>query len=260
LARITVSPHRTFEDIDTHYNDFIEAAEMLGLSRINGTVRPTYGAVIKADKQIKIQAEYNWGDIAVTYIAGNIRRVYSSSSVAKVVGNIETTLRKHGYDIFACANFSETSDCQAIMAAINSKDFTRDMVRVKSSNVWSRKFERKNNKNPNGTLVVQFKNKKGGPGDVYIYFDVPFTVYRRWMSATSVGHFFWVYIRHVYPYAKLTGDKRGKLSHAVNNQIQQQSLLAQPKPEEVNDVDNLNPHDMKQSKTKKKKSRFKPRR
>ena len=102
------------------------------------------------------------------------------------------------------------------MAAINTRDLTSDIVRVKSSNVWGYKFNVKEQGDNTGDLIVQFKGNNGGPGDVYIYYDVPVRVYRRWQSAPSVGHYFWVYIRNNFKYSKLTGNRRGKLPNAVN--------------------------------------------
>ena len=67
-----------------------------------------------------------------------------------------------------------------------------------------------------GDVYVQFKNKRGGPGDVYVYYDVPVRVYQKWITTSSKGHYFWEYIRNKYKYSKLTGDKRGKLPNAIN--------------------------------------------
>lgn len=108
------------------------------------------------------------------------------------------------------------SDRQAVLAAINTKDFSKNLVKVRSSNVWAYGLNIKDRKDKTGDLVVQFKNKNGGAGDVYIYYDVPIVVYRRWQSAPSKGHYFWVYIRNNFKYSKLTGDKRGKLANAIN--------------------------------------------
>ena len=65
-------------------------------------------------------------------------------------------------------------------------------------------------------MYIQFKGRDGGPDDIYMDCDVPIRVYRRFVTATSKGHFFWQYIRNNYKYRKLTGDKRGKLPNAVN--------------------------------------------
>lgn len=93
---------------------------------------------------------------------------------------------------------------------------SRDMVRVKSSNIWGFNIRIKDRKSGVGDVFVQFKGEQGGPGDVYVYYDVPVRTYRRWQTAPSKGHFFWQYIRNFYKYSKLTGDKRGKLANAIN--------------------------------------------
>lgn len=102
---------------------------------------------------------------------------------------------------------------QCIIRAANN---SRDMVRVKSSNVWGFNIRIKDRKSGVGDVFVQFKSEQGGPGDVYVYYDVPVRTYRRWQTAPSKGHFFWQYIRNFYKYSKLTGDKRGKLANAIN--------------------------------------------
>lgn len=118
--------------------------------------------------------------------------------------------------VFINMAFTALSDRQAVLAAINTRNLANDLVRVRSSNVWAYGLNIKNRKDKTGDLLVQFKNKNGGAGDVYIYYDVPVMIYRRWQSAPSKGHYFWVYIRNNFNYSKLTGDKRGKLGNAVN--------------------------------------------
>jgi hypothetical protein len=62
---------------------------------------------------------------------------------------------------------------------------------------------------------MQFKAKNGGPGDIYIYYDVPTKIWQRFVAAPSKGHFMWEYIRNVFTYAKLTGDKRTHLPNGI---------------------------------------------
>ena len=113
--------------------------------------------------------------------------------------------------------FCESSDRQYVIeAAISTKDITNNLVRVKSSNVWSYGINIRNNGDRTGDVYAQFKDKNGGPGNIYVYYDVPIEVYRRWVTAPSKGHYFWLYIRNNYQYAKLTGDKRTKLRNGVN--------------------------------------------
>ena len=103
------------------------------------------------------------------------------------------------------------------MAAINTRDLSSKMVRVKSSNVWSYMMNVKDDRGLVGDVLAQFKNKYVGPGDVYMYFDVPTSIYRAWVRSPSKGHYFWQHIRNNYKYAKLTGDKRTKLANGVDH-------------------------------------------
>ena len=121
-----------------------------------------------------------------------------------------------------------------ITASIASKEITRNMIRVKSSNVWSYTINVRGNNDEVGDVYVQFKDEKGGPGDVYVYYDVPISVYRRWHSASSKGHYFWRYIRNKYKYAKLTGDKITKLKNGVS--VRSNKSNTSEKSEEVEDA------------------------
>lgn len=108
------------------------------------------------------------------------------------------------------------ADMKAVTAAISSRNLSKNLQRVKSSNLWSYGFDSNDSKSRFGTMLIQFKGNQGGPGDIYQYFDVPINLWRRFISAKSKGHFFWVYIRNNFNYRKLTGDKRGKLPNAIN--------------------------------------------
>ena len=108
------------------------------------------------------------------------------------------------------------SDSCIIQAAINTRDLSKNLVRVRSSNVWSIGFDIRDKKDKTGSVLVQFKNKNGGPGDIYILYDVPTTVYRKWITAPSKGHYYWQYLRNNYAYSKLTGNKKGVLPNAIN--------------------------------------------
>lgn len=103
-----------------------------------------------------------------------------------------------------------------IQCRLSTRNLLDKLVRVRSSNIWGYSMNVKSNKDKTGDVVVQFKGERGGPGDVYIYYDVPVRTYRRWQSAQSKGHYFWQYIRNYFNYSKLTGDKRGKLPNAIN--------------------------------------------
>lgn len=114
------------------------------------------------------------------------------------------------------AIFCSSEYRQQILASISSRDITKSMVRVKSSNIWSYTLNVKDKKNPTGDLYVQFKGPHGGPEDVYVLYDVPVKLYKRFITAPSKGHFYWQYLRNNFRYSKLTGDKRGKLRNAIN--------------------------------------------
>lgn len=94
-----------------------------------------------------------------------------------------------------------------------TQDFVKKLARVKSSNVWSYAFQPKDEKQ--GDMLMQFKRKDGGPGDIYIYYNVPSKLWQRFVAAPSKGHFMWEYIRNVFTYAKLTGDKRTHLPNGI---------------------------------------------
>ena len=111
-----------------------------------------------------------------------------------------------------------SSHLTPILSSISSKDITKSMVRVKSSNVWSYVINIRNRKDTVGDVYVQFKNEHGGAGDVYVYYDIPIRTWRKILSSPSKGHAVWEYLRNnPGGYSKLTGDKRGKLRNAINH-------------------------------------------
>ena len=118
-------------------------------------------------------------------------------------------------EIYSIDIFNSEDRLSIITCAINTRDLSKNLARVKSSNVWARALNIKDRKDKTGDLIVQFKNKYGGPGDIYLYVDFPIDLYRKWIAAPSAGHFFWQYIRNNFKYLKLTGDKRGKLPNAI---------------------------------------------
>lgn len=141
----------------------------------------------------------------------------SIGDIGKMVRKLELFFKRLGVELFSNIVISSCSNRQeAITAAINTRDLAKDIVHVKSSNVWGYNINIRDRKSKFGDVLVQFKGNKGGPGDIYMYYDVPIVVYRRWHTAPSKGHYFWRYIRNIYNYSKLTGDKRGKLKNAIN--------------------------------------------
>ena len=119
--------------------------------------------------------------------------------------------------VFAEIVMTALTDRDSIFASINTRNLADNLSRVRSSNVWAYGINIHNRKDKTGDVIVQFKAKNGGAGDIYIYYDVPKSIYNRWQSAPSKGHYFWVYIRNNFKYSKLTGDRKGKLKNAVNN-------------------------------------------
>lgn len=139
------------------------------------------------------------------------------TSIDELIIHLDELMSANEIDIFSCAAICNPTDSKTVVqAAISSRDLSKNLVRVKSSNMWAYTINIKQYGDKTGDVLVQFKGKNGGPGDIYMYFDVPVNIWRRWLSAPSKGHFFWENIRNVYKYRKLTGDKRGKLKNAVN--------------------------------------------
>lgn len=126
---------------------------------------------------------------------------------------IISTVQK--YQIYASCICDK--DSYIIQAAINTRDLAKNLVRVRSSNVWSIGIDIRDKKDKTGNVIVQFKNKNGGPGDIYLLYDVPTIVYRKWITTPSKGHYYWQNLRNQYLYSKLTGNKRGVLPNAVNH-------------------------------------------
>lgn len=143
----------------------------------------------------------------------------SFTSLTDYVVNWQSEHAKDEYLSKRTWNTAESIACSTYVYAKSKKQSSRkvsdNLVRVKSSNVWSYGFDVQLGRNT-GDLYVQFKNRNGGPGDVYEYFDFPVREWKKFITAPSKGHFFWKYVRNKYRYRKLTGDKRGKLPNAIN--------------------------------------------
>ena len=200
-----------------HAGDFKEAMHILGFYQVEDAyeMRSTSGST-----KISASATLSKDSISLKFSV-NGKRIASASkqSIEDAILCIEETLSKYGWSSFYPVQSSCRRVAQSILAAINTSDLSSRLFRVKSSNVWAYRLFMRDRHDKTGDLIVQFKARDGGPGDVYQYYDVPFTLFRRWQATTSKGHFFWKYIRNYYKYSKLTGDKRGKLANAVNNQI-----------------------------------------
>ena len=139
-------------------------------------------------------------------------------SADELISYLDKTIAKSFHsDILSCSALCKSSERKnVIMAAISTRDLSKNLVRVRSSNVWAYCINLKDRKAKKGDVLCQFKGKNGGPGDVYIYYDIPVNLWRKWLSAPSKGHFFWAYIRNNFYYSKLTGNKKGVLKNAIN--------------------------------------------
>ena len=197
------------------YQEFIEAMQFLGFKPI---AKRHYSASISTSVgTCRIVASYTKKGIKVITCGTKGTTVRQLSNVLSTIDAVEESYEQYMYSILENIAFTSTSDRKSVLAAINTKNLADNLVRCKSSNVWAYGMNIKDKKDKTGDLLMQFKDKNGGPSDLYIYFDVPVTVYRRLQSAPSVGRFFWQYIRNVYSYSKLSGNKRGVLPNAINN-------------------------------------------
>ena len=172
------------------HKEYVEAMEFMGFVINNKNTYSSCG----------IECSYKGN--CLTIKQGN--RYYATSNVANAIKYIESTMQIGKY-------------AMPIMAAINTKNLAQNLVRVRSSNVWAIGFNVRNQGDNVGDLIMQFKEKNGGAGDLYIYYNVSLKDYRRLIGSTSVGHQFWVAIRNNYSYSKLSGNKRGVLPNAINN-------------------------------------------
>ena len=195
--------------------EYIEAMQFMGFKPI---AKKHYSASISTDIGVcRIVASYHRDNIRIITCGSKGSSIKTVNAVADAIQTIESCYERYMYSILENVAFTPISDRKAVMAAINTKNIAQNLVRCKSSNVWAYGMNIKDRKDKTGDLIMQFKNKNGGAGDVYVYFNVPVTMYRRLQSATSVGHFVWQYLRNNFNYSKLTGNKRGVLPNAINN-------------------------------------------
>lgn len=198
-------------------SDIFNSEDFMHLMNIYGMEKLPYGFYqkFKDNASISVECCSNLFSTTITYED----RVYCAnySDVYEVIDCIDRCMNLWDIEVFAKTAICNPSDRKNVInAAISSRDLTKNMVRVKSSNVWSYGISIRDRKDKVGDVLAQFKGKDGGPGDIYIYYDVPITLWRRWIGAPSKGHFFWSYIRNNFKYSKLTGDRRGVLPNAIN--------------------------------------------
>ena len=150
-------------------------------------------------------------------------RAISASSNFKTFSDVESLLvyldtQHSSRNIFSNV-ILRGAELRSIFAKANkksSRDITNNLIRVKSSNVWAYGVEIKDSSAKVGDVYVQFKGPNGGPADIYKYYDVPVSLWRKFISYPSKGAFIWKYLRRQFSYSKLTGDRRGKLPNAIN--------------------------------------------
>lgn len=198
---------------------YIETLSMLGYEYEKGTftfrkIRDNYiSTVYIIDDEFLVDSEIFTNED--TRNAKSKKKVYRTDDFEDLTEEIVKFFDQNGINIFAGVFLDSVS--HPVFASISAREITRNMVRVKSSNIWSYCIDIKKHGDKFGTIYVQFKGKDGGPnGGLYRYYDCPITLYRKWISAPSKGHFFWTNIRNNFKYSKLDGDKRGKLPNAVN--------------------------------------------
>lgn len=211
--------------------DFKDAMNVLGFmhSKVSGEFlddAEVYSFRSHGDPKLDIRITYNDDTHEMqTFAWINEARIplnklpRPTTDLSRMIRNTERLISRYveDCDVFCSATLIDLSERKdVITAGISTRDMLRNIVKVKSSNVWGYALNIKNRKDRFGDLIVQFKGKNGGPDDVYLYYDVPVNIYRRWQSAPSKGHFFWQYIRNNFQYRKLTGNKRGVLPNAIN--------------------------------------------
>jgi hypothetical protein len=203
-------------------NEFIDMMNFLGFTKcendlFSGQDAYEFKATLYNKCKIHITVVYSNIENTIFVMTSDSTKVNEYTSIDKCYDAIINYFDSFQYQIIENCVLLDTQYRQnVIQAAINTRDAAKNMVRVKSSNVWSYGINVRKHGDNIGDVLCQFKGTNGGPGDLYIYYDVPIRVYKRWVSAPSKGHYFWQYIRNNYKYSKLTGNKKGVLPNAIN--------------------------------------------
>ena len=175
------------KDAENKYeSDFIDAMKLLGLEKSTDAFYDnedvyTLSTVTDSGSDMYIRVIKYPDTIAVDYWINNKRLPNSAKpadtlNIARTIRNIERMMNKYGYNIFANTAIVDRQNRFVVMAAASTKDATKNLVKVRSSNVWAYGMNIKDRKSKVGDLLVQFKDTQGGPGDIYIYYDVPIIV------------------------------------------------------------------------------------
>lgn len=214
---------RIYADADDQPKDFQHLMNMYGLQydgHHDGYSNSYNNKLTEGTTVIHVYNTDSGYDVCVTDTTPQglvSSRTDTFNEVEDLISYLDLLMSRYEIDIISANTICYTSKRQqVILAAISSRDLSKNLVRVKSSNLWAYTINLKDNKSKTGDVLCQFKGKNGGPGDIYMYFDVPVTLWRKWLAAPSKGAFFWRYIRNNFWYRKLTGNKRGVLKNAIN--------------------------------------------
>ena len=195
------------------YTDMIDALQLMGFESIEMNF---YRRVENIDdSQLAIYCELleNQVEVSLYEDSYNVESKRFSSAI-DFIDYVESILSSYSIEAVTLAS-TRIRRNSSITAKSNftTKDFIKKLIRVKSSNMWSYAYQPKDNYK--GDVLIQFKGANGGPDDIYIYYDVPAKTWQKLVAAPSKGHAFWVLIRNVFKYAKLTGDKRTHLPNGI---------------------------------------------
>ena len=180
--------------------------QLIGLLYDPDTDKYTFSSDDDTDMEIECDP---LNPLCVCYSENGETECQEYDSFDDLIEDVEQTILSCNHRIF--------SKRVPVTAAINVRNLASQLFRVKSSNIWAYRLFMRDRHDKTGDLIVQFKDKNGGAGHVYIYYDVPFMIFRNWQATQSKGHYFWKHIRPYFKYSKLTGDKIGKLKNAVNH-------------------------------------------
>lgn len=200
---------------NSNYSDMLDALELMGFELLEMNF---YRRVetLTSGVQLIIYCQLRETDIQVDiYLDTETVESKTFDKAIDFIEYIESILKSYnsvGVQLVPLSS-SITIEGEPIIAKTTTRDFAKMLQRVKSSNVWSYAFQPKTDMI--GDMLMQFKGAHGGPGDIYIYYDIPSKLWRKLVSAPSKGAFFWKYIRNIFKYAKLTGDKRTKLKNGL---------------------------------------------
>lgn len=202
--------------------DFEHLMNMYGLQydgHHDGYSNSYQNSMTEAESIIHVYSNNDRYDVVITDTtpAGLVSsREANFYDVEDLIAYLDLLMSRYEIDIISASTICYTSKRQeVILAAISTRDLSKNLVRVKSSNIWAYTINIKDNKAKTGDVLCQFKGKNGGPGDIYIYYDVPVRLWQKWLAAQSKGHFFWQYIRNNFWYKKLTGDKKTYLKNGI---------------------------------------------